>query len=178
MHSHNDGHDHGHGHGHGHSHAHAAAGFGRAFAIGVALNAGFVVAEAAGGIFAHSVALLSDAGHNFSDVLALAIAWLAAVLARRAPTARFTYGLRSSSILAALFNAALLLVAVGGLSWEALRRFGDPHSRWRAGSSWRSPASASSSTAQPRRCSLPGAATSTCAAPISIWPPTRLSRSA
>ena len=123
MHSHAH---HGDDHGHGHSHARAAASFGRAFAIGVALNAAFVVVEAAGGVLAHSVALLSDAGHNFGDVLALAIAWLAAVLARRAPTARFTYGLRSSSILAALFNATLLLVAVGALSWEALRRFGDP----------------------------------------------------
>jgi cobalt-zinc-cadmium efflux system protein len=123
MHSHAH---HGDDHGHGHSHARAAASFGRAFAIGVALNAAFVVVEAAGGVLAHSVALLSDAGHNFGDVLALAIAWLAAVLARRAPTARFTYGLRSSSILAALFNGTLLLVAVGALSWEALRRFGDP----------------------------------------------------
>jgi len=129
MHSHArhaDDHNHDHSHSHGHVHAQAVAGFGRAFAIGVALNAGFVVAEAAGGVFAHSVALLSDAGHNFSDVLALAIAWLAAELAKRAPTARFSYGLRSSSILAALFNATLLLVAVGALSWEALLRFGDP----------------------------------------------------
>jgi cobalt-zinc-cadmium efflux system protein len=113
SHSHHaDGHVHGHGHGHAHS-----AGFRRAFAIGVALNAGFVVAEAAGGAFAHSVALLSDAGHNSSDVLALA---------KRAPSTRFSYGLRGSSILAALFNASLLLVVVGALSWEALRRFGDP----------------------------------------------------
>ncbi len=117
--------DHDHGHGHGHLHA-PAAGFGRAFAIGVALNAAFVVVEIAGGTFAHSVALISDAGHNFSDVLALAVAWLAAALAKRAPTARFSYGLRGSSILAALFNATLLLVAVGALSWEALRRFADP----------------------------------------------------
>jgi cobalt-zinc-cadmium efflux system protein len=109
---HADGHVHGHGHGHAHS-----AGFRRAFAIGVALNAGFAVAEAAGGAFAHSVALLSDAGHNSSDVLALA---------KRAPSTRFSYGLRGSSILAALFNASLLLVVVGALSWEALRRFGDP----------------------------------------------------
>ena len=121
MHSHSHSDD-----AHDHDHAPAPASFGRAFAIGVALNAAFVVAEVAGGVFAHSVALLSDAGHNLSDVLALAIAWLAAALARRAPTARFTYGLRGSSILAALFNATLLLVAVGGLSWEALRRFGDP----------------------------------------------------
>jgi len=72
------------------------------------------------------MALISEAGHNFSDVLALGVAWLADALARRAPTPRFSYGLRGSSILAALFNGTLLLVAVGALSWEALRRFADP----------------------------------------------------
>ena len=123
VHSHSGG---AHEHEHEHEHDHAPASFGRAFAIGVALNAGFVVVEAAGGTLAHSVALISDAGHNFSDVLALAVAWLADRLARRAPSARFSYGLRGSSILAALFNATALLVAVGALSWEAVRRFADP----------------------------------------------------
>jgi cobalt-zinc-cadmium efflux system protein len=72
------------------------------------------------------VSLLADAGHNLGDVLGLGVAWLASVLARRAPTERFTYGMRGSSILAALFNAVFLLVTVGGLSWEAIRRLGSP----------------------------------------------------
>jgi len=124
-------HDHGHAlthdaHDHGHAHVHAPQNFGRAFAIGIALNLGFVVIEAVYGLMSNSIALLADAGHNLGDVLGLAIAWLASVLASRAPTARFTYGMRGSSILAALFNAVFLLVVVGGLSWEALRRLGSP----------------------------------------------------
>jgi len=119
-------HDHG-GHPHDHSaHAHAPASFGTAFAIGIALNLGFIVIEAVYGLLSNSVSLLADAGHNLSDVLGLGVAWLATVLARRAPTARFTYGMRGSSILAALFNAVFLLVTVGGLSWEAIRRLGSP----------------------------------------------------
>ncbi|ACA18319.1 cation diffusion facilitator family transporter [Methylobacterium sp. 4-46] len=119
-------HHHDHGHHHGHGHVHAPAEFGRAFAIGVALNTGFVLVEAVFGVLSDSVALLADAGHNLSDVLGLLIAWAAAVLARRAPSARFTYGLRGSSILAALFNAVFLLVAVGAIAWEAILRFADP----------------------------------------------------
>ena len=111
---------------HGRTHAHAPASFGKAFAVGIALNLGFVVIEAVYGLLGNSVSLLADAGHNLSDVLGLGVAWLGSVLARRAPTARFTYGLRGSSILAALFNAVFLLVTVGGLSWEALRRLGSP----------------------------------------------------
>ena len=119
-------HDHG-GHPHDHSaHAHAPASFGTAFAIGIALNLGFVAIEALYGLLSNSVSLLADAGHNLSDVLGLGVAWLATVLARRAPTARFTYGMRGSSILAALFNAVFLLVTVGGLSWEAILRLGSP----------------------------------------------------
>jgi cobalt-zinc-cadmium efflux system protein len=98
--------------------------FGRAFAIGVALNLGFVVIEVLFGIFAHSLALIADAGHNMGDVLGLALAWVASVLAKTAPTEQRTYGLRSSSILAALFNAIFLLISVGGIVWEAIRRFG------------------------------------------------------
>ena len=109
-----------------HAHVHAPHNFGRAFAIGIALNLGFVVIEAVYGLMSNSVALLADAGHNLGDVLGLGVAWLASVLASRAPTARFTYGMRGSSILAALFNAVFLLVVVGGLSWEALRRLGSP----------------------------------------------------
>ena len=112
---------------HGHDgHAHAPASFDRAFAIGIALNFGFVAVEFVFGIFSNSVALLSDAGHNLGDVLALIVAWAASALARRAPTARLTYGLGGSSILAALFNAMLLLVTVGAISWEAVQRLATP----------------------------------------------------
>ncbi len=99
---------------------------GRAFAIGVALNTVFVVVEAGFGIFANSLALLADAAHNLSDVLGLLLAWGAASLARRAPSARFTYGLRGSTIMAAFANAVLLLVACGGIAWEAIGRFDAP----------------------------------------------------
>ena len=120
-------HDHDrHGHDHHSGHDHAPASFGRAFAIGIALNAGFVVLEAVYGLISHSMALLADAGHNMSDALGLGIAWSAAILTRRAPTRRFTYGLGGTTILAALFNAAFLLVIIGGLSWEAIGRFRDP----------------------------------------------------
>jgi cobalt-zinc-cadmium efflux system protein len=107
-------------------HSHAPASFGTAFAVGITLNLGFVILEAAYGVFAHSLALIADAGHNLGDVLSLLLAWGATFLARTAPTERHTYGLRSSSILAALFNAIFLLIAVGAITWEAIRRFGDP----------------------------------------------------
>jgi cobalt-zinc-cadmium efflux system protein len=112
---------------HDHHHGHAPqAGHGRAFAIGIALNLAFVGIEAGYGFWADSMALLSDAGHNLSDVLGLAIAWCAALLAKRGATERFTYGLRSGSILAALFNSLLLLVAVGGIVWESIGRLMEP----------------------------------------------------
>lgn len=97
-----------------------------AFGVGTALNLVFVIVEAVCGALGNSVALIADAGHNLSDVLGLLIAWGASVLARRRPTARYTYGLRGSSILAALFNAIFLLIAVGGIAWESIRRFADP----------------------------------------------------
>jgi cobalt-zinc-cadmium efflux system protein len=109
----------------GHGHDHGAADYGRAFAIGVVLNLGFVVVEFLYGQLAHSLALVADAGHNLSDVLALLLAWGAAVLARRRPTPGRTYGMRRSSILAALVNAIVLLVAVGAIAWEAVRRFSE-----------------------------------------------------
>jgi cobalt-zinc-cadmium efflux system protein len=115
-----------HAHGVGHSHAHAHLDYGRAFAIGIALNLVYVVAEAAAGLISGSLALLADAGHNLGDVLSLSLAWGAAVLSRRRPSGRFTYGLRSSSILAALANAIILLVVTGGIAWEALGRLSRP----------------------------------------------------
>ena len=119
-------HDHiGHAHG-GHGHSHAPKDFGKAFAIGTALNVGFVIIEAVYGIIAGSMALLADAGHNLSDVLGLLIAWGAATLGRRSPKGRYTYGFRSSSILAALLNALLLLVAIVVIAVEAIRRFSEP----------------------------------------------------
>ncbi|MDB5645132.1 cation diffusion facilitator family transporter [Methylobacterium sp.] len=127
MAEHDHAHDH-HGHSHhGHSHGggghvHAPATFGRAFAIGITLNIAFVVIEAVYGIASESMALVADAGHNLSDVLGLLVAWIASVLVKRSPTPRFTYGLRGSSILAALFNAVFLLVATGAIAWEAIAR--------------------------------------------------------
>ncbi len=100
--------------------------FGRAFAIGVALNTGFIVAEVAFGLFSHSLTLLADAGHNLGDVLGLIMAWAATNLQERRATQRYTYGLRRSSVLAALFNALLLLVSVGAIAWEAVRRILHP----------------------------------------------------
>lgn len=111
---------------HDHSHSHAPASFGRAFAIGISLNLAFVAVEAGFGILSGSMALLADAGHNLSDVLGLVIAWGGAILSRRPPSGRYTYGLRGSSILAALLNALLLLVAIGAIAWEAVRRFSEP----------------------------------------------------
>src|SRR5215472_10748574 len=115
-----------HAHAVGHSHAHAHLDYGRAFAIGIALNLVYVVAEAAAGLISGSLALLADAGHNLGDVLSLSLSWGAAMLSRRQPSGRFTYGLRSSSILAALGNAFILLVVTGGIAWEALWRIAHP----------------------------------------------------
>jgi cobalt-zinc-cadmium efflux system protein len=115
-------HDHrAHHHG-GLGHVHAPATFDRAFAIGTALNFGFVLAELGFGYAANSLALISDAVHNLSDVVGLLLAWSGAWLARRPPTPRFTYGFRRASILGALANAGLLFVAVGGIAIEAVHR--------------------------------------------------------
>jgi cobalt-zinc-cadmium efflux system protein len=124
---HDHAHDHAHAHDHGHGHApgghsHAPKDFGRAFAIAVGLNTVVVLAEAGVGLWSGSLALLADAGHNLSDVLSLLLAWGAASLARRAPTAQRTYGLRKATILASLANAILLLVAVGAIVSESIRR--------------------------------------------------------
>ena len=117
---------HGHTHAHNNGHSHAPASFGRAFAIGATLNIAFVLVETFFGIRANSVALLADAGHNLSDVAGLLIAWGASVLTARGPTARRTYGLRNTSILAAVVNAVVLLLALGAIVWEALTRMQQP----------------------------------------------------
>lgn len=113
---------HGHDHAHGHGHSHAPADFGRAFAIGITLNTLYIIVEAGYGFAIGSMALLADAGHNLSDVLGLTIAWTGATLAKRPPSKRYTFGFRGSSILAALFNAVLLLIAVGLIALEAIQR--------------------------------------------------------
>lgn len=125
SHSHHD-HAHGHGHSHGHGHCHAPADFGRAFAVGIVLNTAFVIVEATYGFLSGSMALVADAGHNLSDVLGLLIAWGASIAAKKPPSGRFTYGLKSSTILAAFANAVLLLVAIGAILFETLHRFLDP----------------------------------------------------
>lgn len=125
RHDDHDGHDHDHTH-HAQDHVHLPSRFGSAFATGVGLNGAFVVCEIFFGVWSNSVALLADAGHNLGDVLGLIAAWSASILVTRAPSVRFTYGFRGSSILAALFNGVILLVAVGGISWEALQRLVDP----------------------------------------------------
>ncbi|HXU44907.1 MAG TPA: cation diffusion facilitator family transporter, partial [Thermoanaerobaculia bacterium] len=119
-------HSHAHTHAHGHGHSHAPRDFGRAFAIGIAANVAFVAIEAGWGAVSGSLALLADAGHNLSDVLGLALAWGATHLARREPTAKRTYGFRRGSILAALANALLLVVAVGAIGTEAIGRLRHP----------------------------------------------------
>lgn len=119
---------HHHSHQHGHNHDHELSNYNRAFIIGTILNVGFVAVEAIFGFLIDSLALLADAGHNLSDVLGLLLAWGASILAQRPPSKRFTYGLRRSSILAALFNAIILLLAMGAISWEAIQRFNNPTS--------------------------------------------------
>ena len=119
-------HDHSHSHSHDHGHTHAPASFGSAFAIGMVLNVGFVVAEVVFGFLANSMSLLADAGHNLSDVLGLMLAWAAATMASKAPSPRFTYGLKKAPILAALANSLLLLIAVGAIGAEAVRRLFHP----------------------------------------------------
>ena len=132
-----DGHDRG-AFGHG-----VAARQGRAFAIGAAINLAFVVAQVGFGLAANSMALLADAAHNFGDVLALLLAWGAAWLTQRPPTRRRTYGWGRSSILAALVNAMVLLIGVGAIGVEAMRRLARSGAGGDAAPSWRSPPSAS-----------------------------------
>jgi len=126
-HRHNHSHTHsGHSHSDNHHHHSDPNNHGRAFAFAIALNTIFVIVEFTYGFIANSTALMADAGHNLSDVLGLLLAWGAAILSRKAPSERYTYGLRSTSILAALANAMFLLVACGAIAWEAIHRFSQP----------------------------------------------------
>ncbi len=109
-----------------HSHDHTPASYGRAFAIGIALNIGFVIIEAFYGWHSQSLALLADAGHNLSDVAGLLLAWAAVAAAKLRPNARHTYGWRRGSILASFANAIILLLAMGSLGWEAIQRLQTP----------------------------------------------------
>jgi len=117
---------HSHSHDQGHGHAHHGEDFSRAFAIGIALNISIVLIEFVFGFLANSMALVADAGHNLSDVLGLIVGWAGAVMAKRSPSPRFTYGLKKASILSALINALFLLVAVGAIAAEAVRRLFNP----------------------------------------------------
>jgi cobalt-zinc-cadmium efflux system protein len=117
---------HGHSHDHGHAHVISPDGVSLRMGIAVALNLVFVVVEGGFGFMSNSVALIADAGHNLSDVLGLVCAWGALLLGRRPPGAKFTYGLGRSSVLAALANAVLLLLACGAIAWEAASRLGSP----------------------------------------------------
>ena len=111
---------------HNHSHNHHSVNYSKFFAIGVILNGIFVVIEATYGILAKSMALLADAGHNLSDILSLLLAWGAALLAARAATDQRTYGFRKTTIMASLISAIVLLIALGGITLEAIGRFSDP----------------------------------------------------
>ena len=113
-------------HDHYPKHPQAPINYRKAFAIGIALNVSYVAVEAVFGLFAHSLALVADAGHNLSDVLSLLLAWGASEFGQSKPSKRFTYGLRSSSILASLANAIILLIAIGAIAWEAFQRFSQP----------------------------------------------------
>ena len=113
-------------HDHSLKHPQAPINYRKAFAIGIALNVSYVAVEAVFGLFAHSLALVADAGHNLSDVLSLLLAWGASEFGQSKPNKRFTYGLRSSSILASLANAIILLIAIGAIAWEAFQRFSQP----------------------------------------------------
>src|SRR5580704_1141472 len=126
---HDLGHNHDHhggGHNHGHGHTHAPSTFGTAFAIATALNVALVAMQVIYGLLAHSMALLADAGHNAGDVLALLLAWGSHAISQTGPTERYTYGFRSSSIIAALINATILLVITGAIAWAAILRLFAP----------------------------------------------------
>lgn len=109
-----------------HHHTHEPSSMGMSFKIGISINLVFIAFEVFYGIISNSTALLADAGHNFSDVLALAFSWVAIWLSERKPTEKFTYGYRRSTILIAILNTFILLIAIGLVLWEAIDQFGKP----------------------------------------------------
>jgi cobalt-zinc-cadmium efflux system protein len=109
-----------------HHHTHEPSSMGMSFKIGISINLVFIAFEVFYGIISNSTALLADAGHNFSDVLALAFSWVAIWLSERKPTEKFTYGFRRSTILIAILNTFILLIAIGLVLWEAIDQFGKP----------------------------------------------------
>src|ERR1700761_6053639 len=139
SHSHNHDHSHDHGHSHDHDHGHSH-GFGHhhhdhtpkitnlntAFIVGIILNSAFVIAEVIAGLFTHSLSLLTDAGHNLSDVASLALALLAFKLSKVSSNSQYTYGYKRSTIIVSFFNAVILFVAVGFIIYEAIMRFMQP----------------------------------------------------
>lgn len=126
-HSHSEcSHGHGHSHSHSHGHSHGPANYNKIFATGISLNIIYVIIEGGYGFLTNSLSLLADAGHNLSDILGLLLAWGAHYLAQKNTSKRRTYGLKSSSILAALFNSLILMLAVGGIIIEAIKRFSAP----------------------------------------------------
>ena len=110
---------------HNHSHSNNIN-LGNAFKIGISINIVFIIIEASYGFLSNSMALVADAGHNLSDVLALVFSWVAVILSQRKPTLKFTYGFRRSTILIALLNTVLLLAAVVFIVWETIERMGKP----------------------------------------------------
>jgi len=110
----------------GHDHSHEISNYNRSFAIGIALNVVFVIVEVGYGLFADSLALLADAGHNLSDVVSLLLAWGASALAGKAATSTRTYGFRKATVMASLISAIMLMVVLGGITWEAVGRFVQP----------------------------------------------------
>ena len=111
---------------HNHAHNHVSNHVGKAFVIGIVLNAAFVIVEFIIGIYTNSLSLLSDAGHNISDVATLALSLVAIKMAIRKATEKYTYGFHKSTILASFVNAVILLIAVGAIGWEAIQRFMQP----------------------------------------------------
>ena len=144
-------------------HAHQHDDFTRAFAVGIALNVAIVVIELVFGLLGNSMALISDAGHNLSDVLGLVVGWAGAVMAKRSPSPRFTYGFKKASILAALINALFLLVAVGAIAAEAVRRLLHPAPAEAQAMIWVA-ASRLSATCSPQCCSRAGGSTTSMSA--------------
>jgi cobalt-zinc-cadmium efflux system protein len=113
-------------HDHSHGHSHSFTSLKKSYYIGIGLNLAFILAEVLAGLWKNSLSLLSDAGHNFSDVISLVLSVVAIKLATVKPTEKFTYGFKKSTILAAFFNAVILLFTIGAISWEAIKRFKEP----------------------------------------------------